>query len=58
VLLQIGLQEGDVLQTVNGLNIHTPQEALQAYQQLQTESTVRLNILRNNSPTTLTYELR
>jgi len=58
VLQQIGLQEGDVLQTVNGLNIHTPQEALQAYQQLQTESTVRLNILRNNSPTTLTYELR
>jgi type II secretory pathway component PulC len=43
---------------VNGLDIYTPQEALQAYQQLQTESTVRLNILRNNSPTTLTYEIR
>ena len=57
-LLQIGLQEGDVLQTVNGLNLYTPQEALQAYQQLQTESTVRINILRNNRPTTLTYELR
>ena len=58
VLQQMGLQEGDVLQQVNGLNIHTPQEALQAYQQLQTESTVRLSILRNNSPTTLTYEIR
>ncbi len=58
VLQQIGLQEGDVLQQVNGLDIHTPQEALQAYQQLQTESTVRLSILRNNSPTTLTYEIR
>lgn len=58
VLQQIGLQDGDVLQTVNGLNIHSPQEALQAYQQLQTESTVRLSVLRNNSPTTLTYELR
>jgi general secretion pathway protein C len=58
VLQQIGLQEGDVLQTVNGLNIHTPQEALQAYQQLQTESTVRIHILRHNRPTTLTYELR
>ncbi|MGE3536529.1 MAG: type II secretion system protein GspC, partial [Candidatus Tectimicrobiota bacterium] len=30
VLPQIGLQEGDVLQKVNGLDIHTPQEALQA----------------------------
>ena len=58
VLQQIGLQEGDVLQTVNGLHIHTPQEALQAYQQLQTESTVRINIMRSNRPTTLTYELR
>ena len=58
VLQQIGLQEGDVLQQVNGLALHTPQEALQAYQQLQTESTVRLSILRNNGPTTLTYEIR
>ncbi len=58
VLQQMGLQEGDVLQKVNGLDIHTPQEALQAYQQLQTESTVRISILRNNSPTTLTYEIR
>jgi len=58
VLQQMGLQEGDVLQKVNGLDIHTPQEALQAYQQLQTESTVRISILRNNSPTILTYEIR
>ena len=58
VLQQIGLQNGDVLQKVNGLDIHSPQEALQAYQQLQTEATVRLNILRNNRQTTLTYELR
>jgi general secretion pathway protein C len=58
ILQQMGLQEGDVLQAMNGLNMYSPQEALQAYQQLQTESTVRLNILRNNSPTTLTYELR
>ena len=58
VLQQMGLQEGDVLQKVNGLDIHTPQEALQAYQQLQTESTVRISVLRNNSPTTLTYEIR
>jgi general secretion pathway protein C len=57
VLQQMGLQEGDVLQNVNGLNIHTPQEALQAYQLLQNESTVLLSILRNNSLATLTYEL-
>ena len=58
ILQQIGLQEGDILQKVNGLSIHSPQEALQAYQQLQTESTVRIDVMRNNRPTTLTYEIR
>jgi general secretion pathway protein C len=58
LLQQIGLQNGDILQQVNGLAIHSPQEALQAYQQLQSEGTVRINILRQNRPTTLTYEIR
>jgi general secretion pathway protein C len=58
LLTQIGLQNGDVLQKVNGLGVGSPEEALQAYQQLQQAGTVRLQILRNNRPTTLTYEIR
>lgn len=58
LLQQIGVQNGDVLQKVNGLNITSPNEALQAFQQLQNESTVRLEILRRKRTTTLTYEIR
>ena len=58
LLQQIGVQNGDVLQKVNGLNITSPNEALQAFQQLQNESTVRLEILRRKRATTLTYEIR
>ncbi len=58
LLTQIGLQNGDVLQKVNGLGIGSPEDALKAYQQLQQAGTVRLQILRNNRPTTLTYEIR
>lgn len=58
LLHQIGVQNGDVLQKVNGLNITSPTEALQAFQQLQNESTVRLEILRRKRATTLTYEIR
>jgi len=58
LLQQIGVQNGDVLQKVNGLNITSPNEALQAFQQLQNESTIRLEILRRNRATTLTYEIR
>lgn len=58
VLQRIGLRNGDVLQKVNGLSITSPEDALQAYQQLQQGGTVRLEILRSNRPTTLTYEIR
>lgn len=58
LLQQIGLQDGDVLRKVNDLELRSPQEALQAYQQLQNAGTLRLEILRRNQPATLTYELR
>jgi general secretion pathway protein C len=58
VLQKIGLRSGDVLQKVNGLSIASPDDALRAYQFLQQEGTVRLEILRGNRPTTLTYEIR
>ena len=58
LLQRIGLLNGDVLQRVNGLDINSPEEALKAYQAVQSQPTVRLEILRRNSPTTLTYEIR
>jgi general secretion pathway protein C len=58
LLPKIGLRHGDVLQKVNGQVLTSPADALQAYQQLQQVGTVRLEILRYNRPTTLTYEIR
>jgi general secretion pathway protein C len=55
---RMGLQTGDVIQKVNGLQITSPEEALRAFQQLQSASTIRLELLRRNRNTTLTYELR
>jgi general secretion pathway protein C len=57
-LQQLGLLSGDVLQKVNGLDLNSPDKALQAFQQLHNESTVRLELLRQNRPTTLTYIIR
>ncbi len=58
LLQKMGLQHGDVLQKVNGSTITSPADALQAYQQLQQAGTVRLEILRRNRASTLTYEIR
>jgi general secretion pathway protein C len=58
LLPKIGLRHGDVLQKVNGQALTSPADALQAYQQLQQSGTVRLEIIRQNRPTILTYEIR
>jgi general secretion pathway protein C len=58
MLQKIGLQTGDILQKMNGISMNSPEEALRAFQQLQSEATVRLDVLRQNRATTLTYELR
>ncbi len=58
LLQKIGLQHGDVLQKVNGSSITSPADALEAYQQLQQAGTVRLEILRRDRASTLTYEIR
>jgi general secretion pathway protein C len=55
---KIGLQYGDVLQQVNGVEIRDPATMLTLFQQLRNERTVKLDVLRNNQRSTLTYEIR
>ncbi|MBS0182860.1 MAG: PDZ domain-containing protein [Nitrospira sp.] len=55
---KIGVQTGDVLQRVNGVDIRDPSTMLNLLQQLKNEQTVKLDVLRNNQRSTITYELR
>lgn len=55
---KIGLKYGDVLQQVNGVEIRDPATMLTLFQQLRNEQTVKLDVLRNNERSTLTYEIR
>ena len=55
---KIGLQYGDVLKKVNGDNIKDPATMLNLFNQLRNERTVKLDLVRNNQPTTLNYEIR
>jgi general secretion pathway protein C len=58
VIEQIGLKNGDVVQSVNGIPITKPEQAFAAYQQLRNESQITLEVRRGNSSQTLTYELK
>jgi general secretion pathway protein C len=57
-LEQIGLRNGDILTGMNGQKLHTLEEALQAYQSLQGESVLQLEIERNQRKEIFTYEIR
>jgi len=55
---KIGIQYGDVLQRVNGVDIRDPSTMLNLFQQLKNENVVKLDMVRNNQRSTMTYELR
>ena len=55
---KIGLKYGDVLQQVNGVDIRDPGTMLTLFQQLRNEKTVKLDVLRNNQRTAMTFDIR
>lgn len=55
---RIGLKNGDVIQRVNGVEISNPSTAFQLLQDLQGHSQIRVDVLRNQQPTSLSYEIR
>ena len=55
---RIGLKYGDVLQQVNGVDIRDPGTMLSLFQQLRNEKTVKLDVLRNNQRTAMTFDIR
>ena len=55
---KIGLKYGDILQQVNGVEIRDPGTMLTLFQQLQSEKTVKLDVLRNNQRTAMMFDIR
>lgn len=58
LLEKIGLTNGDVLKSVNGIPIDSPEKAFEVYQQLREETTIVLDIERNRTPQTFTYNIQ
>jgi general secretion pathway protein C len=55
---QMGLQSDDVLKRINGIELRDPSMVVAALQQLKDERRVKLDIVRNQTPRTLTYDIR
>ncbi|HPI91773.1 MAG TPA: type II secretion system protein N [Deltaproteobacteria bacterium] len=53
-----GMRSGDIIKSVNGVPIRTPQDALNAYQELQSNSSVELEVERQGTTTSISVPLR
>jgi len=55
---ELGMRTGDIIKSINGVPIRTPQDALNAYQELQNNTNVQMEIERQGTTTTLSVPLK
>ncbi len=53
----LGMRTGDIIRSVNGVPIRTPEDAFKAYQQFQDQANVQLDVERNGQSTTVTVPI-
>jgi len=55
---RMGLENGDVIQNVNGNELSSPTQALGLLDSVQSADEIVVNLLRNDEPHTMTYTIR
>ncbi|MEM6955413.1 MAG: type II secretion system protein GspC [Myxococcota bacterium] len=58
LLGRLGVQNGDMLRTINGFDMSSPDSALEAYTRLRSADHLTLNIVRRGQPSTLDYNIQ
>jgi len=57
LLATLGLQSGDRLESINGLSVASPEEALEAYARLRTAERLNVRLSRSGKPVELTLNI-
>lgn len=57
-LASLGMQNGDILRTVNGYEVSRPEVALTAYSELQSASSITVNLVRKGRPLSLEFAIQ
>jgi general secretion pathway protein C len=55
---KIGLKNGDIIQSINGVPLTDPSRALALFQELRNENQLTVDLVRNREPKTLSYQFR
>lgn len=54
----LGLKNGDVLAKINDFPIDSPEKAIQSFMTLKGQNRIKLDLVRDGAPTTLSYDIR
>ena len=55
---ELGLAQGDVIRSINGLSMNDPQNFMKALSTLQSATNVQIDLLRNGAPQTFDYQIQ
>ncbi len=58
MVYELGVRAGDVIRSVNGTPVRTPEDAFKAYQQFQNDASVQLELERNGQPVSVTVPIK
>jgi len=58
VFAAVGLKNNDILVKINDFPIDSPEKAIQSFMTLKGQNRIKLDLIREGSPTTLTYDIR
>lgn len=58
LLGKLGLQTGDMLRTINGFDMSSPEKALEAYAKLRTAPQIQVGVVRNGKPTQIEFNIK
>jgi general secretion pathway protein C len=54
----VGLKNGDVLMKINDFPIDSPEKAIQSFMTLKGQNRIKLDLIRDSAPTSLSYDIR
>lgn len=58
IFSSLGIRNGDVISSVNGQTIDSPQRAMQLYEGLSQRGTIKMVVERGGRPVTITYDIK
>lgn len=55
---KLGLKQGDIIKTVNGKPMNSPQDAAELTDLMKTADKIEVELIRNGTPQKMTYQLK